>query len=222
MKRIVYKNGAQHKMFSYRNGLIDQMYRTQDVLKGVADPEVAAALKGWHEHIGQVLLNSFDAPAPPPNVDTTAPDQDRATALWSVVRVATADFDAGGTPDNTSRFMMYIAWHEGAALKYRIQQPNGPALSFFQIQGASAQTAYNSSSMTDDRLNTLASYTGSSHDAIVAGFQALTSSASFPDGNLIAAGTESINCFALLPLGLFCQLSMRLPVGNQSGSESTR
>jgi hypothetical protein len=195
MKRTGYNNAAQSKMFSYRNGLIDQMYRTQEVLKGVADPKVASALKGWHEHIGQVLLNSFDAPAPPPNVDTTASDQARATALWNVVSVATADFDAGGTADNTSRFMMYIAWHEGAALKYRVQQPNGPALSFFQIQGASAQTAYNSSSMTDDRLNTLASYTGSSHDAIVAGFQALTSSASFPDGNLIATLLQQSDIF---------------------------
>jgi hypothetical protein len=190
---------TQSRMFDYRNGLIDQMYRTQEVLKSVADPNVASTLKNWHAQIGHVFLRSFDAPAPPPNVDINASDQDRATALWNVVSVATADFDAGGTPDNTSRFMMYIAWHEGARLKFRIQQTGGggtgPARSFFQIQGASAQTAYNSSSMTDDRINVLASYTGSTHDAIVAGFQALTASASFPDGNLIATLLEQSDIF---------------------------
>ena len=36
------------------------------------------------------------------------------------------------------------------------------------------------------------------------------------------ADTESISCFALLPRGLFCQLSKPLPEGNQSGSVSTR
>ena len=148
--------------------------------------------------MGQVLANTF-APTPPPNVDTNASDQDRATALWNVVNVVTADFDAAGTPDNTSRFMMYIAWHEGDRLTQRIQQQGGgvtgPARSFFQIQGASAQTAYNSSSMTDTRLSTLAGFTGQTVDAIEAGFQALTSSASFPDGNLIATLLEQSDIF---------------------------
>ena len=113
--------------------------------------------------------------------------------------MATADFDAGGTPDNTSRFMMYIAWHEGARLKFRVQQlgggQTGPARSFFQIQGASAQTAYNSTSMTDDRLKLLASFTGQAQNDIVTAFQNLTPSASFPDGNLIASLFESSDIF---------------------------
>jgi hypothetical protein len=36
------------------------------------------------------------------------------------------------------------------------------------------------------------------------------------------ACTESINCLALFPRGLFCQLSRLLGLGNQSGSVSTR
>jgi hypothetical protein len=186
-------------LFTYRNSLIDQMYRTQEVLKTVSDSRVAYVLSDWHGELGRVLLNSFAPTIPPPNVDTNASDQDRANALWNVVNVVTADFDAAGTPDNASRFMMYIAWHEGARLKYRVQQlgggATGPALSFFQIQGASAQTAYNSSSMTDDRLNTLASFTGVSHDAIVAGFEALTASASFPVGNVIATLLQQSDIF---------------------------
>jgi hypothetical protein len=203
-------------MFAYRNGLIDQMYRTQEVLKAVNDPAVAASLKDWHSHIGRVLLRTFAIPAAPPNVDTNSSDQDRVTALWNVTGVVTADFDAGGGSDNTRRFMTYIAWHEGARLKYRIQQlsggATGPARSFFQIQGASAQTAYNSSSMTDERLNTLASYTGSSHDAIGAGFQSLTSSASFPDGNLIATLLEQSDIFgAYVARALLWTFSAPLP-----------
>jgi len=215
MRRIDYSMRARN-MFAYRNGLIDQMYRTQEVLKAVDDPDVAATLKDWHSHIGRVLLSSFAAASPPPNVDTDASDQDRVIALWNVIGVVTADFDGVGGSDNTRRFMMYIAWHEGARLKYRIQQLSsgapGPARSFFQIQGASAQTAYNSSSMTDERLNALASFTGSSHDAIVAGFQSLTSSASFPDGNVIATLLEQSDIFgAYLARALLWTFSAPLP-----------
>lgn len=139
------------------------------------------------------------APTPPPNVDTTSSDQDRANALWNVVSTVAADFDPIANRDNTQRFMMYIAWHEGARLTQRIQQGRGgaagPGRSFFQIEGASAQTAYNSSSMTDDRINTLAAFTGSTHDAIISAFEALTSSASFPPGNLIATLLETSDIF---------------------------
>ena len=176
---------TESSMFSYRNGLIDQMYRTGEVMKTVADPAVARALAQWHSHLGSVLSKSFETTAAPPNVDTGASNQDKATALWNILNLVTSDLDAPDAQDNTKRFMMYIAWHEGQGLTYRVQQPNGPALSFFQIQGASAQTAYNSHSMTDDLLTKLASLTGSSHDSLQAGFEALTGSASFPAGNLI-------------------------------------
>ena len=176
---------TESSMFSYRNGLIDQMYRTGEVMKTVADPVVARALAEWHAHLGSVLLKSFETTAPPPNVDTGASNQDKATSLWNILNLVTSDLDAPDAQDNTKRFMMYIAWHEGQGLTHRVQQPNGPALSFFQIQGASAQTAYNSHSMTDDLLTKLASLTGSSHDSLQAGFEALTGSASFPAGNLI-------------------------------------
>lgn len=185
-------------LFTYRNGIIDQMYRTQEVLKTVTDPALASGLQEWHTNLGSLLLRSFSAGPPPPNVNVGAADQERATALWNLLDVVTADFDAAGTPNNTKRFMRYIAWHEGAQLKFRIQQGNGstgPARSFFQIQGASAQTAYNSSSITDDRLNTMAAFTGSTHDALQAGFEALTVSASFPSGNLIAGLLERSDIF---------------------------
>jgi hypothetical protein len=134
-------------------------------------------------------------PAVPPNVDPNASDQDRANAMWNIVSSVVADFDAVGSRDNTQRFMMYIAWHEGNQLTQRLQGGGGPALSFFKIQGASAQTAYNSSSMTDSRINTLASYTGSKHDDIVNAFEALTSSASYPAGNLIGTLLGSSDIF---------------------------
>ena len=131
----------------------------------------------------------------PSNVDTNASDQDRANALWNIVSTVGRDFDAAASADNTQRFMMYIAWHEGNQLTQRLQGGGGPARSFFQIQGASAQTAYNSSSMTDTRIDTLASYTGSTRDDIIAAFQALTSSPSFPDGNLISRLLQNSDIF---------------------------
>ena len=151
------------------------------------------------------------AATPPPDVDTNASDQDRANALWNVVSSVAADFDSPANRDNTQRFMMYIAWHEGAQLTTRVQQA-GPARSFFQIQGASAQTAYNSSSMTDNRINTLATFTSSTHDAIVTAFEALTASASFPSGNLIATLLESSDIFgAYVARALLWTFSEPLP-----------
>jgi hypothetical protein len=186
-------------MVGHRNGLVEQMYRAQEVLKAADDPKVSDALRSLHAQLGRMLVRTFTTVTPPVNVDTGASDQDRANAMWKIVTVTTADFDASGTPDNTNRFMMYIAWHEGDRLTQRIQQAGGgatgPARSFFQIQGASAQTAYNSSSMTDDRITTLANFTGQTHDAIESAFGALTSSASFPDGSLIKTLLEQSDIF---------------------------
>jgi hypothetical protein len=108
-------------MFTNRSGLIDQMYRSQELMKLSSDPNVADGLTYRHRCLGQVLANTF-ALTPPPNVDISAPDQDWVTALRSAVNVVTAGFDAAATPDNTNRFMMCIAWHEGDRLTQRIQQ----------------------------------------------------------------------------------------------------
>lgn len=198
MRKSSSKNSWESSLFIYRNGLVDQMYRTQEVLKSVADPAVARALSDWHGQLGHVLLRSFGV-TPPPNVDTSASKEDRVAALWNIVQTTASDFDAPGAQDNTQRFMMYISWHEGNRLTQRIQDAGGgqtgPARSFFQIQGASAQTAYSSSSMTDDRLNKLATMTGNTKDAIESAFAALTSSASFPPGNLIATLLETSDIF---------------------------
>ena len=41
MRKSSSKNSWESSLFIYRNGLVDQMYRTQEVLKSVADPAVA-------------------------------------------------------------------------------------------------------------------------------------------------------------------------------------
>src|ERR1035441_3732285 len=94
--------------FNYHNGLIDQMYRTQEVLKAVEDPHLARELQNWHLYLGQVLLRSLAPATPPPNVDTSAADQDRANAMWAITDVVASDFDAGGTPDNTKRWTCHF------------------------------------------------------------------------------------------------------------------
>ena len=188
---------------TYTGWNVDQALATSPLCGFTAGQYEENAAKGnFGGFVLSYALPAADLVAPPtspPNVDTPSSDQDRANALWNVVSTVAADFDPPASQDNTQRFMMYIAWHEGARLTQRIQQgtggATGPARSFFQIQGASAQTAYTSSSMTDDRINTLATFTGSTHHAIVSAFEALTSSASFPPGSLIATLLETSDVF---------------------------
>jgi hypothetical protein len=77
MKRIGNALRSESKLFAYRHRVVDQMYRTQEVLKAVTHSGVASALTDFYAHIGQVLRRSLDTGSPPPNVDTDALDQDR-------------------------------------------------------------------------------------------------------------------------------------------------
>ena len=52
MRRNLEKLKVETTAFAYRNGLVDQMYRTQEVLRMITDPAVAGALKTWHAHLG--------------------------------------------------------------------------------------------------------------------------------------------------------------------------
>lgn len=174
---------------------------------------------GWSFAVADSTANvSLDAAsAPPPNVDTTASNQQRVDAMWNVVTSVATDFDSPSARDNTQRFMMYIAWHEGDRVTQRVQQGNGgttgPARSFFQVECASALTAYHSSSMTQARLQLLADDCNVSYNDLVQAFESLTPTSSYPAGNLVAQLLETSDIFgAYVARALLWTFSPPLPL----------
>jgi hypothetical protein len=136
--------------------------------------------------------------APYANVDTSdANDSHRVATLTALINIVVADLDAAPLSSGpiAIRLLLLIAWHEGARLTQRTQLGGGPARSFYQLQAASAATAYNSSYMTSDRLYLLAGLLNVSQDAIMNDFLALGSGASFPAGNLVARGLVESDLF---------------------------
>ncbi len=76
------------------------------------------------------------------NVDLTASDLDRAKAMYKVICKAVDDLDTDRTPrdrKNTKKFLLAVAWHESRKCRTRVQDNNGPARSFFQIEAHRAK-----------------------------------------------------------------------------------
>ncbi|MBY5871332.1 hypothetical protein HFN53_04765 [Rhizobium leguminosarum] len=57
----------------------------------------------------------------------------RALAFWPIIVACVNALDSSPS-DNTKRFLLHVAWHEGDKLRTRIQYGNGPARSFFQFE----------------------------------------------------------------------------------------
>lgn len=135
------------------------------------------------------------------NVDTSDPDDShRVATLASLINIVVADLDAPPLSSGpiALRLLLLIAWHEGARLTQRVQQTNsgpGPARSFYQLQAATAATAYGSSYMTDDRLFTVAGLLNVTQDALMNDFLALGSGASFPARSLVEQGLRESDLF---------------------------
>jgi hypothetical protein len=75
------------------------------------------------------------------NVDPSAPDPQRVATFWSLLTQVTAQLDSAGVADNIRRFLLHVAWHEGARLKHRSQIGGGPGRSFFQFEPPRAKDA---------------------------------------------------------------------------------
>lgn len=53
--------------------------------------------------------------AEPANVDTGAPDKDRAAQFWDLAKATTAELDSTKPPDqrdNIQRFLLHVTWHK--------------------------------------------------------------------------------------------------------------
>lgn len=64
----------------------------------------------------------------------------RALAFWPIIGACVDALDASPS-DNTKRFLLHVAWHEGDRLRTRAQYGGGPARSFFQFEAYRAKEA---------------------------------------------------------------------------------
>jgi hypothetical protein len=74
------------------------------------------------------------------NVDTNAAADVRANTLWSTINDVENDLDSPPL-DAVKKFLLHVAWHEGAGLTARAQFGGGPGRSFYQFEPARAREA---------------------------------------------------------------------------------
>ena len=130
------------------------------------------------------------------NVDTEGSDAERIRSIYRLISVVVEDLDQGGvhTPEYrrvTKKFLATVALRE-SRIKTRVQNANGPARSFFQIE---AHRAKDCCAEAQERgwLATLAAACGRTEPELAAAAAALpdwdaadpAASARFPAGSLI-------------------------------------
>jgi hypothetical protein len=126
----------------------------------------------------------------------------RALAFFPIISAVVKDIDSSSTSqDNIKRFLIHVAWHEGARLTTRIQSAGGPARSFFQFEAFRAKETL-AIAHTKGWSGKLAAASGqtekdlSDAQAQLPDYDPKDSSCSFfPDGNLIKTLLETNDSF---------------------------
>jgi hypothetical protein len=134
------------------------------------------------------------------NVDITADDAVRVQQLWTLIgNVATALGDSGDV-NNAMRFMLHLAWHEGARITARVQAGQGPARSFYQLEREKAIDAVDYAN-TKNWVGLLADAAGLGSGNTQPILDALNqlqqdpSNPNFPDPNLIEQELRTVDLF---------------------------
>lgn len=163
--------------------------------------DTQATISLWHETlvlaaarnaslIRSILVDIPDEPDP----------MKRALAFWPIVGASIDDLDANPS-DNTKRFLLHVAWHEGDKLQTRIQYGGGPARSFFQFEAYRAKEALQYARHAG-YIDKLAPVSGNTKKQLkdaeddLPDYDPKDSSCSyFPDGNLIRTLLEQNDGF---------------------------
>ncbi|MER9002577.1 hypothetical protein NKI15_02950 [Mesorhizobium sp. M0862] len=124
----------------------------------------------------------------------------RAVAFRPIVGACVDALDPNPS-DNTKRFLLHVAWHEGDKLRTRVQYGDGPARSFFQFEAYRAKEAMQYARQAG-YIDKLAGTTGNTKKELkdseddLPGYDPKDSSCSyFPDGNLIRTLLEQNDQF---------------------------
>lgn len=157
------------------------------------------------------------------DVDPNAPPGTRVTTLWDTIDTVVSDLDSN-PQDNTKRFLVHLAWHEGQQITKRKQNDGGPARSFYQMERAKAIDAVEYA-QTKGWLGKLATAAGggTTEAQLKTALNELKQSPttpSFPAGNLIGQKLESNDLFGTYMARIALR---RIPdaigIGNQKHAE---
>ncbi|WP_316395240.1 hypothetical protein [Bradyrhizobium sp. 33ap4] len=189
-------------------------------------PTIAvAALERWYEVLGLATATLADAAIGPLDIATEPDPGKRATAFFPVVSAVVNDLDTS-PKDNIKRFLMHVAWHEGARLTARIQSGGGPARSFFQFEAYRAKEAL-ALAQTKGFLGKLAAAAGKSEKNLKDAQSELPdydgkdpSTSFFPDGNLIKDLLETNDPFGTYLVRIeFMRFSAAIGVTNSAHAD---
>ncbi len=121
----------------------------------------------------------------------------RAVYLQGIISDVVNNIDDNPS-DNVKRFLLHVAWHEGARLTTRIQGGGGPARSFYQFEAYKAREAMEyarAQGFMDFLVNSSGGSTDADLKAASDQLPSTTAEPYFPDGNLIKTLLETNDPF---------------------------
>jgi hypothetical protein len=194
--------GHGETLLRYQREILEQMHLCSSLL---ALPSKALPIKPEHRgEVDSILADWYLTLAAasrehlrPLDDITQEPDaKKRAQALQVIINNCINDVDDNPS-DNVKRFLLHVAWHEGAKLKTRIQGGGGPGRSFYQFEAYRAREGmeYARTLGLNDLLVTSSGSTASALKAASDQLSDSTDESYFPDGNLIKTLLETNDTF---------------------------
>jgi hypothetical protein len=158
------------------------------------------------------------------NVDVKAKDKERVKVFWNILDGVVNDLDKSASAEDKvkiKKFLLHVAWHEGAMLTKRQQDPTGPGRSFSQFEPPRAKEAV-AYAKQKDWLSKLATASGQTADALAKAGDDLPEAAGkpWPDKNLIEKELVDSDPFgAYLARIAFKKIPEAIPPDNKAHAE---
>lgn len=152
-------------------------------------------LKNYRAHTIRIRLAELNALI----VDTTQPPASRKAIMLKVIdEVLTTVGESSNTKENSKKFLLHVAWHEGDKLTTRKQYKGGPARSFYQFEAWRAKDDFEQGILPDKKkLSILAKICVQSEDSLKSAFKQISAKdKAYPANNLIGLLMESDDHFA--------------------------
>ena len=214
------------ELLVYQRQILEQMQLCQNLMVGASESHasVQMALIDWYLTLAAATSGSARSRAYSINDIPDEPDPGkRAMAFFPIVSAIVNDLDPPHQ-DNTKRFLIHVAWHEGKRLTTRLQI-KGPAKSFFQFEAYRAKGAI-ARAQTNGVLAKVVAASGKTAAEIAANAGALpdydpndSACSVFPAGNLIGSLLETNDQFGSY-LARIDFTRFAAPIGNTNGSHA--
>lgn len=206
--------------------LLEQMDLCQRLMANASDSKgrqlkendiVRSAIWDWYLVLAATLASTTANTRLLADIPAEPNPEKRALAFFPIISTVVNDLDS--TPrDNVKRFLMHVAWHEGARLTSRLQI-GGPARGFFQFEAYRAKEALKWAS-SKKLTGTLAKAANRSEDDLNDSTRELPdfdqndkSCSSFPTSNLVRFLLETNDQFGTYLARIeFTRFSQ--PIGN--------